>query len=136
MNHCTLCPRNCGANRSAGEAGYCGVAGRGHLRGPGGPAPVGGTLYFRGNRFGHRLFSAAARCGASTAKNHQIARAEVGRSISVERLAEIFLELAGQGAANINLVTPTPLHPRDHPGGGAGQETGTLPPHRLQLRRL
>lgn len=23
MKHCTICPRNCGANRYEGEKGYC-----------------------------------------------------------------------------------------------------------------
>lgn len=54
----------------------------------------------------------------------------------MERLAEIFLELAGQGAANINLVTPTHYTPEIIRAVELAQETGTLPPHRLQLRRL
>jgi putative pyruvate formate lyase activating enzyme len=36
----------------------------------------------------------------------------VGRAITVKRLAEIFLELAEQGAHNINLVTPTHYAPQ------------------------
>ena len=27
-HHCTLCPRACGADRAAGQAGYCGADGR------------------------------------------------------------------------------------------------------------
>lgn len=40
-------------------------------------------------------------------QNYQIARAERGTEITVERLSEIFLELQEKNAANINLVTPT-----------------------------
>jgi len=36
-----------------------------------------------------------------------ISTGQVGKAISVNRLAEIFLELQEQGAHNINLVTPT-----------------------------
>lgn len=39
-------------------------------------------------------------------QNHEIAAGGKGKQVSVGRLAEIFLELQGQGAANINLVTP------------------------------
>ena len=37
---------------------------------------------------------------------------EAGKEISIERLAEIFLELQGKGANNINLVTPTHFVPQ------------------------
>jgi putative pyruvate formate lyase activating enzyme len=40
-------------------------------------------------------------------QNYEIARAERGTEITVERLAEIFLELQEKEANNINLVTPT-----------------------------
>ena len=39
-------------------------------------------------------------------QNENIANGTVGKEISVERLAEIFLELQEKGANNINLVTP------------------------------
>ena len=45
-------------------------------------------------------------------QNYQIARAEQGKEISVERLAEIFLELQEQKANNINLVTATHYVPQ------------------------
>ncbi len=45
-------------------------------------------------------------------QNHNIAAAQVGREISLERLSTIFLELQAQGAANINLVTPTHYTPQ------------------------
>lgn len=40
-------------------------------------------------------------------QNKDIARGEIGRAVSVERLARIFLEQQERGALNINLVTPT-----------------------------
>ncbi|MBQ9691518.1 MAG: radical SAM protein [Eggerthellaceae bacterium] len=40
-------------------------------------------------------------------QNEPIARGNVGKDISQQRLSEIFCELQGQGAENINLVTPT-----------------------------
>jgi putative pyruvate formate lyase activating enzyme len=45
-------------------------------------------------------------------QNYQIARAEQGKEITVERLVEIFLELQEQKANNINLVTATHYVPQ------------------------
>ena len=45
-------------------------------------------------------------------QNFQIARAEQGKEITIERLSEIFLELQAQKANNINLVTATHYVPQ------------------------
>ena len=44
-------------------------------------------------------------------QNHAISHENFGKPVSVERLREIFWELIGQGAHNINLVSPTPFAP-------------------------
>ena len=107
---CRLCPRNCGADRKNGQAGVCGVSGRGILCARAAlhmweePCISGssgsGTVFFSG---------CPLRC--VYCQNRPIARAERGTVISVKRLAEIFLELQEQRAANINLVTPTHYTP-------------------------
>lgn len=110
-NGCRLCPRNCGADRNAGEKGVCGVAGDGiyvaraalHMWEE--PCISGakgsGTVFFAG---------CPLRC--VYCQNYQISNAQAGVPVTEERLAEIFLELQGQGAANINLVTPTHYTPQ------------------------
>ena len=45
-------------------------------------------------------------------QNYQISTNNFGKKITIERLAEIFLELQNQGAHNINLVTPTHFVPQ------------------------
>lgn len=40
-------------------------------------------------------------------QNHRIAKGHAGGEIGLKRLADIFIELWQQGAANINLVTGT-----------------------------
>jgi putative pyruvate formate lyase activating enzyme len=45
-------------------------------------------------------------------QNHEISAGRGGQIISIERLAEIFLELEAQGAANINLVTAAQYVPQ------------------------
>ena len=45
-------------------------------------------------------------------QNYRISNGEVGKEITEERLAAIFLELQEQNANNINLVTPTHFVPQ------------------------
>lgn len=107
---CRLCPRNCGVHRKAGQVGFCGVGGDGiciaraalHMwEEPCISGTTGsGTVFFCG---------CPLRC--VYCQNYEIAHGQAGKQIPVERLAEIFLELAQKRAANINLVTPTHYTP-------------------------
>ena len=105
-NKCTLCPRECGADRTAGKKGYCGVAGEGILA-------ARAALHMweepciSGTRGSGTVFFSGCTLRCIYCQNYQIAGAKAGRVISTERLAEIFLNLQEKGAANINLVTPT-----------------------------
>lgn len=84
---------------------------RGDPGGESGASYVGGALYFRKGRSGTVFFTGCTlRC--VFCQNHEIAGSKVGKVISEERLAEIFLELQGKGANNINLVTPTHFVPQ------------------------
>lgn len=104
MSDCTLCPRNCHADRLSGQTGFCGqtaelTAARAALHFWEEPCISGssgsGTVFFSG-----------CNLQCVFCQNHDIALSKNGSIISVERLAEIFLELQAKGAANINLVTP------------------------------
>ena len=107
---CTLCPRQCGAERTATEGwGFCRMpaalriarAGLHHWEEP----PISGT---RGS--GTVFFSGCTlRC--VFCQNHDISAGGFGQEISTGRLREIFRELAAQGAHNINLVTPSHFTP-------------------------
>ena len=55
-----------------------------------------GTVFFSG---------CSLRC--IYCQNREISRAEYGEEVDTSRLSDIFLELEGKGAHNINLVTPT-----------------------------
>lgn len=112
-HRCALCPRACGADRAAGQTGYCGADDRllvaraalHHWEEPclsGDPqADSGsGTVFFT---------HCALRC--CYCQNYPISQQGVGRAITTDRLVEIFLELQGNGAKNINLVTATQYLP-------------------------
>lgn len=110
LEHCTLCPRNCGVNRLQGQTGYCGqtaalFAARASLHMWEEPCISGtegsGTVFFSG---------CPLRC--VYCQNHHIALGQTGKEISPSRLAEIFMELQEKGANNINLVTPTHFIPQ------------------------
>lgn len=113
MRDCTLCPRNCHADRSGGKRGYCGQtaeirAARAALHYWEEPCISGwrgsGTVFFEG---------CVLRC--VFCQNREIACDDQGRNgktIGVIRLSEIFLELQEKGAHNINLVTPTHFTPQ------------------------
>lgn len=112
-NHCRLCPRACGADRAAGKPGFCGADDRlmvaraalHHWEEPclsGDPQDVrgSGTVFFSG---------CPLRC--CYCQNFPISQEGVGKAISAERLAEIFLRLQHDGARNLNLVTATQYLP-------------------------
>ncbi len=110
LEHCTLCPRQCGADRAHGQTGYCGQtsvlsAARASLHQWEEPCLSegrgSGTVFFSG-----------CTLGCIYCQNHNIALGHTGKQISTSRLAEIFLELQQKGANNINLVTPTHFVPQ------------------------
>lgn len=110
MSECKLCPRECKADRSKGQRGRCQVSGEGIL-----VARAALHLWEEPCISGEHGSGAVFFCGCPLrcvyCQNSQISGAERGKRISKERLAEIFLELAKKGAANVNLVTPTHYTP-------------------------
>ncbi len=107
--NCTLCPRQCGANRAAGETGCCGCPGEAlvakamlhkweepALAGDGGS----GAVFFGG-----------CTLGCKYCQNAAISGGPVGKAVDSKQLREIFETLIAQGAENIDLVTPTHFLP-------------------------
>ena len=110
LEPCRLCPRDCGARRLSGEHGRCGTGAvlkvaRAALHMWEEPCISGeqgsGTVFFSGCPL-HCVYC----------QNREISGGRAGKEISVERLAEIFLELQAKGAGNLNLVTPTHYVPQ------------------------
>ena len=119
--NCNLCPRNCGINRYE-KVGYCksGVeikAARAFLHMWEEPCISGengsGTVFF-------------TNCNLDCifCQNYKISHEGHGREISIKRLSEIFLELQGKGAHNINLVTPTHYIPQIREALISGKKKG------------
>ena len=110
MQKCTLCPRNCNANRNVGEKGVCGVEGPG-IVGARAALHMWEEPCISGENGSGTVFFSGCSLRCIYCQNYEIAHAKRGKRITVERLSEIFLELAGKGANNINLVTPTHYTP-------------------------
>ena len=107
---CHLCPRRCGSVRTEEEGfGRCGM--------PWLPVVARAALHFweepciSGRRGSGTVFFSGCPLGCVFCQNGRISRENFGKTVTVERLREIFLELIGQGAHNINLVTPTHFAP-------------------------
>lgn len=106
---CNLCPRECGADRSNGSAGACGVSSkikiaRAELHFWEEPCISGDSLETRVGGSGTVFFSGCPlKC--VFCQNKEISHGGFGKEISNKRLVEIFLELQQKGAYNINLVT-------------------------------
>ena len=106
---CNICPRHCNTNRDD-KVGYCGMtntlkisrAALHHWEEPCISAENGsGTVFFSG-----------CNMGCVYCQNQDISHEGFGKEITVERLAEIFMELQVKNAHNINLVTPTHYAPQ------------------------
>ena len=101
---CNMCPRQCNADRKESK-GYCRMpyeftlarAGLHYWEEP----PV------SGKRGSGTVFFSGCNLGCVYCQNYEISRGDIGKTVTKERLREIFDELTDKGAHNINLVNPT-----------------------------
>ena len=107
QENCKLCPIECGANRNLG-VGACGVSepkiAKYYLHPFEEPCisfkKGSGTIFFTG---------CSLRC--AFCQNYEVSRAERGKAVTAQALADIFKELEDRGAENISLVTAGHLPP-------------------------
>ena len=107
MNYvnCTLCPRQCGVDRTAGKRGFCGALAEARvakamlhkweepvLAGSGGS----GAIFFGG-----------CTLGCVYCQNRAISGVPAGKAMDSAGLRALMEELIAQGSENIDLVTPT-----------------------------
>ena len=110
MEICRLCPRRCGADRRNGKTGFCGA----------GMCP---RVFRWGPHFGEEpplvgehgsgcIFFSRCTMKCLYCQNSPWSWNGKGEDISIQRLAEIFRELAvDDRCSNWNLVSPTPYLP-------------------------
>ncbi len=107
---CTLCPRNCRAERGPDLPG--GVCGQ-----PAGPVVARAMLHqweepcLTGEHGAGAVFFSGCSLRCAYCQNKPVSQGGVGKAVSVPRLREIFRELTAQGAACLDLVSPTHFAP-------------------------
>lgn len=104
MEKCNICPRKCNIDRTIYK-GYCGmddtlVVARAALH-------MWEEECISGKEGSGAVFFAGCNLRCVFCQNRNISKNGAGKTITVDRLADIFCELQKKGANNINLVTPT-----------------------------
>ena len=105
LKSCSLCPRECHVDRTAGERGFCNT----------GDSPFvsswnphfGEERPLVGRHGSGTIFFGNCNLGCLFCQNYTISHLGEGLEISHEKLAYIMLSLQKTGCHNINLVTPT-----------------------------
>jgi putative pyruvate formate lyase activating enzyme len=105
LKSCTLCPRACKVDRTAGKRGFCRTGDKPFVSSWG--PHFGEERPLVGSQGSGAIFFGNCNLGCLFCQNYAISHLGEGREMSVERLAEVMLELQQEGCHNINLVTPT-----------------------------
>ncbi len=109
MENCSLCPRQCGAQRLKGEEGFCHSSSQleisSYQRHFGEEEPLvgsggSGTIFFT---------NCNLRCVFCI--NWEINHKGIGKRESIDSLARMMLKIQTMGCSNINVVTPTHYSP-------------------------
>ncbi len=107
LQQCTLCPRQCGVDREENTPS------RGVCQMPALPTLARAALHFgeepciSGQNGSGTIFFSGCSLSCVFCQNREISHLKRGKTVSIDRLCDIFKELEDQGAHNINLVNPT-----------------------------
>ena len=105
LKKCNLCPHKCGINRLENKIGICKATNNVKLA-------LANMHYFEepcisGKTGSGTVFFSNCNLNCVFCQNYKISQLGFGEEITIDRLAEIFIELQKRGANNINLVSPT-----------------------------
>lgn len=105
LDKCTICPHKCGINRNEGQIGRCKASEKIKI-----------ALYsthnfeepcISGENGSGTVFFSNCNLNCVYCQNYEISQQGKGKEITIEELAQIFLEQQSKNVENINLVTPT-----------------------------
>ena len=105
LQKCEICPHKCKIDRTKNQVGRCkskdtvkvALASIHNFEEP----------CISGRNGSGTVFFSNCNLSCEFCQNYEISQQGVGKEISIERLAEIFIEQQSRGADNINLVSPT-----------------------------
>ena len=106
---CRLCPRDCGADRAAGQTGVCGESAECRIASVG--AHFGEEPCFTGTRGSGALFFSGCSSQCFFCQNHQISLGHHGRAVDAEQLHALAHQLIHSGVHNLNFVSPDHFWP-------------------------
>ena len=102
---CKICPHKCKINRVDGKIGFCKASDKVKIA-------LASLHYFEepcisGEKGSGTVFFSNCNLNCKFCQNYEISSLGKGKEITIDELANTFLDLQKQGANNINLVTPT-----------------------------
>ena len=110
LEQCTICPHNCGINRTNNQIGRCKSKDTVKI-----------ALYsthnfeepcISGKKGSGTVFFSNCNMNCVFCQNYEISQQGKGKEITIEELAEIFIKQQEKDVENINLVTPTSYVPQ------------------------
>lgn len=122
LRRCTLCPRQCGVDRTAGETGTCRTGPRAKVASY--HAHFGEETPLVGRNGSGTIFFSHCNLLCNFCQNFSISHLGEGRPVDDGQLAEIMLGLQREGCHNINLVTPSHVVPQIIAAVGIAAERG------------
>lgn len=102
--NCNLCPRTCNVDRDI-KTGFCMM--NNEIRAARAALHMWEEPCISGNNGSGTVFFTGCTLRCVFCQNYRIASEGEGKTITIDRLADVFLELQDKKANNINLVTPT-----------------------------
>jgi len=110
LKPCSLCPRQCGVDRLAGETGFCRS---GYLPEISSYGPHFGEERPLVGRYGSgTIFLTHCNLACVFCQNNEISHRGEGEAVSFEQFSRIMLRLQEAGCHNLNFVTPTHFVPQ------------------------
>lgn len=106
---CTLCPRRCGVDRTAGQRGFCGMGAE--LRAARAALHFWEEPVISGEGGAGAVFFSGCTMRCKYCQNYEISRDGFGLPLTSAQLRGIFERLIEEGAQSIDLVTPTHFLP-------------------------
>ena len=105
LQKCEICPHKCKIDRTKNQVGRC--KSKGTVK-----VALASIHNFEepcisGRNGSGTVFFSNCNLSCEFCQNYEISQQGLGKEISIERLAEIFIEQQLRGADNINLVSPT-----------------------------
>jgi putative pyruvate formate lyase activating enzyme len=106
LKNCTLCPRECGVDRTAGKTGFCNTGDKPYVSSF--SPHFGEEAPLVGSHGSGTIFLTNCNLGCLYCQNWTISHEGEGREITFEAFAEMMLKLQQiYNCHNINFVTPT-----------------------------